>query len=70
LFRAGLFPPCITRIMHSKACRGAIMFGDELTRNECIDLVQRLSLCKLPFQCAHGRPSLIPLLSLAQEVQT
>jgi DNA mismatch repair ATPase MutL len=67
LFRAGLFPPCITRIMHSKACRGAIMFGDELSREECIELVQRLALCDLPFQCAHGRPSLIPLLSLAEE---
>ena len=67
LFRTGLFPPCITRIMHSKACRGAIMFGDELSREECIELVQRLALCNLPFQCAHGRPSLIPLLSLAEE---
>jgi DNA mismatch repair ATPase MutL len=67
LYRAGLFPPCITRVMNSKACRGAIMFNDELSRDECIEIVQRLSLCKLPFQCAHGRPSLIPLLSLAGE---
>ena len=34
---------------------GAIKFGDPLTLEECESLVQSLSQCKLPFQCAHGR---------------
>lgn len=42
---------------------GAIKFGDALTREECGDLLQSLSLCDLPFQCAHGRPSVMPLIA-------
>ena len=34
---------------------GAIKFGDPLTLVECQSLIQQLSQCKLPFQCAHGR---------------
>mmetsp|Transcript_31920 Transcript_31920/g.42145 ORF Transcript_31920/g.42145 Transcript_31920/m.42145 type:complete len:92 (-) Transcript_31920:41-316(-) len=40
------------------------MFGDSLLLSECQDLVQSLSRCDLAFQCAHGRPSVIPLLNL------
>jgi hypothetical protein len=28
---------------------------------------QRLSLCRLPWQCAHGRPSMIPLATLLSQ---
>ena len=41
---------------------GAIKFGDPLSLAECETLLQALSKCKLPFQCAHGRPSVMPLL--------
>ena len=34
---------------------GAIKFNDPLTLNECHKLIESLSHCKLPFQCAHGR---------------
>lgn len=34
---------------------GAIKFNDPLTMNECRQLLESLSHCKLPFQCAHGR---------------
>ena len=47
-----------------QACRSAIMFGDELTLAECVDLVRALARCRLPFQCAHGRPSVVPLVAL------
>ena len=40
------------------------MFNDVLSRDECIDLLQRLAECALPFQCAHGRPSMVPLLDI------
>ncbi|KAI5962175.1 MLH3 [Candida pseudojiufengensis] len=57
-------PRIITEIINSKACRSAIMFGDELDQEEITTLIERLSKCKLPFQCAHGRPSIIPLASI------
>lgn len=43
---------------------GAIMFNDELTKDECTSLVRRLATCAFPFQCAHGRPSMVPLVDL------
>lgn len=49
--------------LKTKACRSAIMFGDALTRAECVVLVYKLSSCRFPFQCAHGRPSIVPLHS-------
>lgn len=57
-------PPAIRRILNSKACRGAIMFGDVLSYAECRQLLQSLAACSNPFQCAHGRPSAVPLLLL------
>jgi DNA mismatch repair protein MLH3 len=40
------------------------MFNDVLTLEECKDLVQRLAKCAFPFQCAHGRPSMVPIVDL------
>lgn len=59
-------PKGILDIVNSKACRGAIMFNDELSVAQCRDLVQQLSQCTFPFQCAHGRPSIVPLTILEQ----
>nr|XP_022334016.1 uncharacterized protein LOC111130995 [Crassostrea virginica]XP_022334017.1 uncharacterized protein LOC111130995 [Crassostrea virginica] len=56
-------PLTIHRLLCGLACRGAIKFGDPLTTDDCKDLVQSLSRCDLPFQCAHGRPSIMPLIS-------
>jgi len=50
-------PKVVQYILCSKACRGAIMFGDKLDQSECSGLLANLALCELPFQCAHGRPS-------------
>ncbi|CEI65437.1 unnamed protein product [Fusarium venenatum] len=44
--------------------RGAIMFNDILTIQQCNELIARLSRCAFPFQCAHGRPSMAPLVDL------
>jgi DNA mismatch repair protein MLH3 len=40
------------------------MFNDPLSVEECVDLVRRLTGTAFPFQCAHGRPSMVPLVSL------
>ena len=37
-----------------------------MTKSECVDVIAQLAQCLLPFQCAHGRPSLMPLLRLDQ----
>ncbi|CAI5744059.1 unnamed protein product [Peronospora destructor] len=57
-------PPVITRLLHSRACRSAIMFGDRLSLTQCKDLIAELKMCQLPFQCAHGRPSVVPLAEI------
>ncbi|KAJ3498407.1 hypothetical protein NLG97_g1150 [Lecanicillium saksenae] len=57
-------PRGILELLHSRACRSAIMFNDELTMAECAALIRRLAQCALPFQCAHGRPSMAPLVNL------
>ncbi|SPO03544.1 related to dna mismatch repair homologue (hpms2) [Cephalotrichum gorgonifer] len=59
-------PAGILDLLNSRACRSAIMFNDPLSRDECVSLVSRLASCALPFQCAHGRPSMVPLLDLGR----
>eukprot|EP00002_Diphylleia_rotans_P035212 TRINITY_DN7663_c0_g1_i11.p1 TRINITY_DN7663_c0_g1~~TRINITY_DN7663_c0_g1_i11.p1 ORF type:complete len:682 (+),score=85.78 TRINITY_DN7663_c0_g1_i11:562-2607(+) len=54
-------PLDITRKLNQKACKGAIRFGDALTIEQCETLLKQLINCKCPFQCAHGRPSIVPL---------
>ncbi|KAJ5747840.1 uncharacterized protein N7511_009536 [Penicillium nucicola] len=57
-------PDGIVELLHSRACRTAIMFNDHLSIEECQALVARLAHCAFPFQCAHGRPSMVPILDL------
>lgn len=61
-------PRVLIEIMNSKACRSAIMFGDELSLSECEILISDLSKCQLPFYCAHGRPSIVPVADLTDHV--
>ena len=61
-------PSVIQYILCSKACRGAIMFGDTLDHGECTELVAKLARCELPFQCAHGRPSSTVLVNDINEL--
>jgi DNA mismatch repair protein MLH3 len=58
-------PPGLIDMINSRACRSAIMFNDELSREECIDLVSKLADCIFPFMCAHGRPSMVPIVDLS-----
>ncbi|KAL9241515.1 hypothetical protein vseg_015621 [Gypsophila vaccaria] len=57
-------PPSVVRVLNNKACRGAIMFGDKLLPSECALIVEELKRTSLCFQCAHGRPTTVPLVNL------
>ncbi|XP_056151814.1 DNA mismatch repair protein Mlh3 isoform X2 [Lampris incognitus] len=60
----GTLPLTVLKVLASLACHGAIKFNDSLSYNECCSLVGSLSSCQLPFQCAHGRPSIAPLVDI------
>ncbi|XP_008281152.1 DNA mismatch repair protein Mlh3 isoform X1 [Stegastes partitus] len=60
----GTLPLTVLKVLASLACHGAIKFNDTLSRDECCSLVASLSSCQLPFQCAHGRPSIAPLVDI------
>ena len=64
--RIGNCPQGLLDMLNSRACRSAIMFNDELGLEECKVLVKRLAECSFPFVCAHGRPSMIPLVDLGK----
>lgn len=52
-------PKVLIDIISTKACRSSIVFGAELTLAEMKHLVLALGECEYPFQCAHGRPSIV-----------
>ena len=58
-------PPAVAAILAARACRSAVRFGDPLPRPVCVRLLAALAACRLPFQCAHGRPSIHPLADVA-----
>ncbi|KAL4076208.1 hypothetical protein J3A83DRAFT_4225587 [Scleroderma citrinum] len=62
-------PRVLLELINSKACRGAIMFNDPLSLEQCQRLIKQLSATAFPFQCAHGRPSLVPLTHLVSQVE-
>ncbi|KAI4125384.1 MAG: hypothetical protein LQ338_004277 [Usnochroma carphineum] len=64
LTRISTCPQGILDMVNSRSCRSSIMFNDELSVEECEILVKRLARCKFPFQCAHGRPSMVPLVAV------
>ena len=57
-------PQGVVDMLISRSCRSAIMFNDELSIEQCENLVRKLAECALPFQCAHGRPSMVPLVEM------
>jgi DNA mismatch repair protein MLH3 len=59
-------PEGLVDMINSRACRSAIMFNDELDLHQCRELVQNLAGCVFPFMCAHGRPSLVPLVEVGK----
>lgn len=59
-------PQGLIDLLNSRACRTAIMFNDVLEASECQQLVAQLARCVFPFQCAHGRPSMVPIVEVQQ----
>lgn len=59
-------PSLLLDAINSRACRTSIKFGDSLSADEMDHLVRQLSRCHQPFQCAHGRPSVAPLVDLCR----
>lgn len=57
-------PKGIQELISSKACHAAVRFGDILTKSQCESIIQSLHECDSPFTCAHGRPSIVPLIVL------
>lgn len=43
------------------------MFEDRLSYDQCGRLVHQLSRTRFPFMCAHGRPSMVPLVILNEK---
>ncbi|USP76671.1 hypothetical protein yc1106_03945 [Curvularia clavata] len=59
-------PPALIQLINSRACRSALMFNDELSLEACNELVAKLAQCVFPFMCAHGRPSMVPIVGLGE----
>jgi DNA mismatch repair protein MLH3 len=64
--RLATCPEGLIDMINSRACRSAIMFNDELDLNQCGELIRKLADCVFPFMCAHGRPSLVPLVEVGK----
>ncbi|KAG7004719.1 hypothetical protein G7Y79_00024g056690 [Physcia stellaris] len=67
LSRISSCPQGILDMLNSRSCRSAVMFNDEISVEQCQNLIQRLADCAFPFQCAHGRPSMIPLVDMTAD---
>nr|XP_019000858.1 uncharacterized protein I203_06500 [Kwoniella mangroviensis CBS 8507]OCF64319.1 hypothetical protein I203_06500 [Kwoniella mangroviensis CBS 8507] len=63
-------PREMLELANSKACRGAIMFQDFLDLDQQSRLIAQLGQTRFPFMCAHGRPSMIPLVALQSPSHT
>jgi DNA mismatch repair ATPase MutL len=50
-------PLAVQTLLQSIACHSAIMFGQSLTSAETAGLIASLAGTRLPFHCAHGRPT-------------
>ena len=45
--------------LKTEACRGAIKFGDAVSRDTALQMIGQLVKCEFPFACAHGRRSVL-----------
>jgi DNA mismatch repair protein MutL len=49
------------KIVASLACRSAVLFGKNLSREEMLELIQKFREAKQPLTCPHGRPTTITI---------
>ncbi|EGV60378.1 hypothetical protein CANTEDRAFT_95827 [Yamadazyma tenuis ATCC 10573] len=57
-------PGFIISSVNSIACRQAIKFGCKLSHDAMSQLVSDLGRCQVPFACAHGRPTIVPVAQI------
>lgn len=60
-------PQVVLETANLVACKSAIKFGDKLTMENMQWLVETLSQCDDPFQCAHGRPTMVVMNNLMKQ---
>jgi len=53
------FDEALFERLASEACHGAIRAGDRITREEATALLEQLFRCKNPWNCPHGRPTMV-----------
>ncbi|KAM3420690.1 hypothetical protein BST61_g3944 [Cercospora zeina] len=63
-------PAKTLNMLHSRACRSAIMFNDVLSKEQCTVLMNKLATCTFPFVCAHGRVGMVPVMDLGRAGET
>lgn len=61
-----LMPIKLLEMLHSRACRSAVMFNDVLDGAECRELMEKVARCAFPFVCAHGRVGMVPVLEVGK----
>lgn len=59
-------PSQFRSVMASRACRSAVMIGTELQAKHMQKIVHHLQDLKRPWNCPHGRPTMLHLSSLSQ----
>mmetsp|Transcript_3540 Transcript_3540/g.7533 ORF Transcript_3540/g.7533 Transcript_3540/m.7533 type:complete len:568 (-) Transcript_3540:4198-5901(-) len=63
-------PSQFRNVMASRACRSAVMIGTELKSNHMTKIVHHLKDLKRPWNCPHGRPTMLHLSSLSKLLPT
>lgn len=51
----------IDRVIYTMACKSAVKAGDKLNYKEMTELIDKLRYCDNPFNCPHGRPTIIKM---------
>jgi len=52
----------------SRACRGSIMIGTALSKNEQEGILKKLDKTEIPWNCAHGRPTMSHIRNLTKSL--
>ena len=47
------------RLIQTTACKMSITANTKMSQEEMEDLLHQLALCDNPYNCAHGRPSIM-----------
>lgn len=51
----------IDKVFYTMACKSAIKAGDKLNYKEMYELIEQLRWCDNPYNCPHGRPTIIKM---------